>query len=84
MQSKFSTTIIVIIVTAIKGGKSSHEGWFLIVDGESQFDQIVLIFSNQFKIEYDQLVEAKKFNQCVMVLVKNMIAIIVDNQSFQT
>jgi len=56
----------------------------MIVDCESQFDQIVFAFSDQFKTKYDQLVEAKNFNQCVMVLVKNVIAIIVDNWSFQT
>jgi hypothetical protein len=33
----------------------------MIVDGEGQFDQDVVAFGNQFKIEYDQLVEAKKF-----------------------
>jgi hypothetical protein len=84
LQSKFSTTTIVIIVIAIKGGNSSHEGRLMIVDGESQFDQIVLAFSNQFKTKNDQLVETKKINQCVMVLVKNVIATIVDNRSFQT
>ncbi len=61
LQSKFSTTTIVIIVTTIRSGENSHEKQLMIVDGEGQFDQDVLAFGNQFQIEYDQLVEAKKF-----------------------
>ncbi len=38
LQSKFSTTIIVVIVPTIRGVKSSHERQFMIVDGEGQFD----------------------------------------------
>jgi hypothetical protein len=37
-QSKFFTTIIVVIVTTIRGVKSSHERQLMIVDGEGQFD----------------------------------------------
>jgi hypothetical protein len=38
--------IIVVIITAIRGGESSHEKKFMIVDGEGQFDQNVIIFGN--------------------------------------
>lgn len=52
----------------------------MIVNGEGQFDQDVLVFGNQFRIEYNQLVKAKNSSQCVMVLVKNVIAITINNQ----
>jgi hypothetical protein len=39
----------------------------MIADGESQFNQDVLTFSNQFRTEYDQLVEFKNSSQCAMV-----------------
>jgi hypothetical protein len=52
----------------------------MIVDGEGQFDQNVFVFGNQFKIEYDQLVEAKNSSQCVMVLVKNVTTIKINNR----
>ncbi len=51
LQSKFFTATIVMIVTTIRGGKKSHEKQLMIVDGEGQFDQDVLPFGNQFKIE---------------------------------
>jgi hypothetical protein len=52
----------------------------MIADGESQFKyQDVFIFSNQFRIKYDQLVEAKNYSQCVMVLVKNVTRTIVSD-----
>jgi hypothetical protein len=38
------TAIIVVIITAIRGGESSHEKQFMIVDGEGQFDQNVIVF----------------------------------------
>jgi hypothetical protein len=52
----------------------------MIVNGEGQFDQDVIVFGNQFRIEYNQLVKAKNSSQCVMVLVKNVIAITINNQ----
>ncbi len=55
----------------------------MIVDGEGKFDQDVLVFGNQFKIEYDQLVEAKTSSQCVMVLVKNGTTIKINNRFLQ-
>jgi hypothetical protein len=50
------------------------------MDGEGQFDQDVFVFGNQFKIEYNQLVKAKNSSQCVMVLVKNVTTITINNQ----
>ncbi len=44
----------------------------MIVDGEDEFNQNVLVLGNQFKIEYNQLVEAKNYGRCAMVLVKNV------------
>jgi hypothetical protein len=51
----------------------------MIVDGEIKFDKDVLVFGNQFRIEYDQLVETKNYSQCVMVLVKNVTTIKINN-----
>jgi len=60
------------LFTTIRDGKSKHEKKFMIVDGEDEFNQNVLVLGNQFKIEYNQLVEAKNYGRCAMVLVKNV------------
>jgi hypothetical protein len=44
----------------------------LIVDGEGEFDREVLVFRNNFKIEYEQLLEAYNGGRCAMVLIKNV------------
>lgn len=57
----------------------------MIVDGEGQFKyQDFLIFSNQFRTKYDQLVEAKNSGQCAMVLAKNVTITIVSDRFLQT
>jgi hypothetical protein len=45
----------------------------MVLDGEGECDQNVLVFGNLFRIKYDQLVEIKNVNQCAMALVKNVI-----------
>ncbi len=44
----------------------------LIVDGESEFNQDVITFCNNFKTKYDQLLEAYNGDQCVMLLIENV------------
>jgi hypothetical protein len=43
----------------------------LIVDGEGKFNQNIIVFGNNFKTKYEQLLEAYNRGQCVMVLIKN-------------
>ncbi len=47
----------------------------LIVDGESEFNQDVITFGNNFITKYDQLLEAYNGGQCVMLLIKNVTII---------
>ncbi len=42
-------------------------------NGYGKFKQNILIFGNNFKIEYEQLLEMYNGGQCVMVLFKNMM-----------
>jgi hypothetical protein len=44
----------------------------LITNGKGEFDQDVLVFSNHFKIKYDQSLEAYNGGQFVMLLIKNV------------
>jgi len=52
----------------------------LIIDGEGEFDQDVFIFGNNFKMKYEQLLEAYNGSQCVMVLIKNVTTTIKGDQ----
>ncbi len=53
-----SLAIVVFIIVGVKGGKNNKgENQLLIVDGEGEFDQNVLVLGNNFKIEYEQLLE---------------------------
>ncbi len=73
IQSWRSITIA-IIVTDLKGIKDSKgEKQLLIVDGEGEFDQDVLILGNNLRIKYEQLLESYNGGQCVIVLFKNMM-----------
>ncbi len=47
----------------------------LIVDGEGEFDREVLVLGNNFRTEYEQLLEAYNGDQCAMVLIKNVTTI---------
>jgi hypothetical protein len=49
------------LFTTIRDGNSRHEKQLIIAVGEGEFNQDVLVFGNQFKIEYVQLVEAKNY-----------------------
>jgi len=40
----------------------------LIANGEGEFDQDIIVLGNNFKIEYEQLLEAYNGSHCVMVL----------------
>jgi hypothetical protein len=71
-------------LTTIRDGESKHDKQLMIADGESEFNQNILVLGNQFRIEYDQLVEAKNYGRCVMVLVKNVTTTIISNQFLQT
>jgi hypothetical protein len=42
----------------------------LIANGEDEFEHVV--FDNNFKTKYEQLLEAYDGGQCVMVLIKNV------------
>jgi hypothetical protein len=44
----------------------------LIANGKGEFDQGILTLGNNFKIYYDQLLEAYNGGQCVMLLIKNV------------
>jgi hypothetical protein len=41
----------------------------MIINGGGEFDLDIIIFKNQFKIEYNQLVETNNVGKFVMVLV---------------
>jgi hypothetical protein len=43
---------------------------------------IVLTYDNQFKTEYDELIEPKNVNQCVMVLMKNVTTTTIGDSFF--
>jgi hypothetical protein len=59
----------------MKGGKDNRdEKQLMIIIGEGEFDQDVLIMGNNFKLEYEELLEAYNRRQCAMVLIKNMVA----------
>ncbi len=52
----------------------------MIGDGKHEFDQDVFTFSNNFKIEYEQLLETYNEGHCAMVLIKNVTIITKGNQ----
>ncbi len=44
----------------------------MIVDGESEFDQDVIILCNNFRTKYEQLLGTYNGSHCGMVLIKNV------------
>jgi len=44
----------------------------LITHGEGEFDKNVFVLGNNFRIKYEQLLEAYNGGQCAMVLIKNV------------
>jgi hypothetical protein len=44
----------------------------LVINGECEFDQDVIPFGNNFRTQYEQLLEAYNGGQCGMVLINNM------------
>jgi hypothetical protein len=72
----WSYVTIVVIIVSVRGGRDSKgERQLLIVDGEGEFEQNVLILGNNFKTYNEQLFEAYNGGQCIMVLIKNMVTI---------
>ncbi len=64
---------IVVIVIGVKGvGDNKAEKQLLIADGECEFDQNVLALGNNFRIWYNQLLEAYNGGLCVMLLTMNV------------
>jgi hypothetical protein len=53
-------------------GHSKGEKQLLIVNEKGEFDQDVLAFVNNFKTEYERLLEAHNGGQCAMFLIKNL------------
>jgi indole-3-glycerol phosphate synthase len=45
----------------------------LITNGKNEFDQDIVVLNNNFRVEYDQLLEAYNGGQCAMLLIKNVI-----------
>jgi hypothetical protein len=68
------------LFTTIRDGESKHEKELMIVNGEGEFNQNVLVLGNQFRIEYDQLVEAKDYGQFAIMLVKNVTTTIISDR----
>jgi hypothetical protein len=64
----------------VKGRDSRGQKQLMIINGEGEFDQDVLTMGNNFKLEYEQLLEAYNKGQCAMVLIKNMVATSKGNQ----
>jgi hypothetical protein len=55
----WSYVTIVVIIVGVRGGRDSKgERQLLIVDGEGEFEQNVLILGNNFKTYNEQLFEA--------------------------
>ncbi len=44
----------------------------LNANGKGEFDQNILIFGNNFRTKYEQLLEAYNGSQSFMILIKNM------------
>jgi hypothetical protein len=63
IQSWRSTTIVVIVI-GVKGIKDiKGEKQLLIIDREGEFDQYIIVFSNNFKTKYGQLPIYYNINQ---------------------
>jgi len=72
-QATCNRTIVVIVIVVKGRGESNHERQLMVVNGEGEFDQDVLVFGNLFNTKYDQLVEIKNADQCAMGFLKNVI-----------
>jgi hypothetical protein len=75
-----SATIVVIIIGVRGVGDNKGEKKLLIIDGEGEFDQDVFTLGNNFRIKYEQLLEAYNGSHCTMVLIKNVTTIIKGNR----
>jgi hypothetical protein len=73
IQSWRSATIVFIVISVRGVRDSKCEKQLLIVNGESEFDQDVIAFGNNFITEYEQFLEVYNGSHCGMVLIKNVI-----------
>ncbi len=71
IQSWRSTTIVIIVIGVRGVGDNKVKKQLFIADGEGEFDKDVFALDNNFKIDYDQLLEAYNEGQCTMLLIKN-------------
>ncbi len=68
---KFAT--IVVIIIGVRGVEDSKgEKKLLIANGKGEFNQYIFALGNNFRIEYEQLLEAYNKGYYVMVLIKNV------------
>jgi hypothetical protein len=72
IQNWRSLTIVVIVIGVRGVGDSKGEQQLLITYGEGAFDQDVLALGNNFRIKYEQFLEAYNGGHCAMVLIKNV------------
>ncbi len=53
-------------------GNNKGEKQLLIINGEGEFDQGILVFSKNFRTEYEQLFKAYNEGHYAMILIKNV------------
>jgi hypothetical protein len=73
IQSWTFVTIVAIVIGVRGIGDNKCEKTLLIIDREGEFDQNIFALGNNFKTEYQQLLEVYNGGQCVVVLNKNVI-----------
>ncbi len=54
----------------MKGGDNKGEKQLMITNEEGEFDQDVIAMGDNFKLKYEQLLEAYNEGQCAMILIK--------------
>ncbi len=63
---------IASIMSSVRGGDNKGERQLMITNEEGEFDQDIIAMGNNFKLKYEQLLEAYNRCQCAMVLIKNV------------
>lgn len=56
----------------MRGGGDNKGEKELMITNEGEFDQDVIAMGDNFKLKYEQLLEAYNGCQCAMVLIKNV------------
>jgi hypothetical protein len=68
---RFAT--IAIIFIGVRGlGDNKSEKQLLFTHGEGEFDENIFVLNNNFRLKYEQLLQAYIGGQCGMVLIKNV------------